>query len=56
MKHPEGIYSYLHTLIAGNENLESWTVEMAQQVKALAVKSDYLSVIAMSVPEDYTIY
>lgn len=49
MKHPEGIYNYLHTLMTGKENLESRTVEMAQQVKALAAKSDDLS----SIPRTY---
>lgn len=49
MKHPEGIYNYLHTLMTGNENLESWTVEMAQRVKALAAKLDDLS----SIPRTY---
>lgn len=51
MDHPEGIYNYLHTLTTGNENLESWTTEMAQRVKALAAESDDLS----SIPRTYAL-
>lgn len=51
MKHPEGIYNYLYTLMTGNGNRESRTVETAQQVKALAAKSDDLS----SIPRTYTL-
>lgn len=42
---PEGIYNYLHSLMTGNENRESRTVETAQRVKALAAKLDDLSSI-----------